>query len=84
VNTFGYSMTATAGNASGVAVQGAGLSVPGDYVGYTSGGETAAIATGPTGNAGDTIVLNNRVKINYDTPGGEYTSTITYTVAEGY
>jgi hypothetical protein len=83
-NTFGYSMTATAGNASGIAAQGAGLSVAGDYVGYTSVGETAAIATGPTGDAGDTIVLNNRVKINYDTPGGDYTSTITYTVAAGY
>jgi hypothetical protein len=83
-NTFGYTMTATAGNASGVAVQGAGLSVSGNYVGYTNGGETAASATAPTGAAGDTIVLSNRVKISYDTPGGVYTTTITYTVTPSY
>jgi hypothetical protein len=83
-NTFGYKMTATAGNASGVAAQGAGLSTSGDFVGYTSGGEAAATATGPTGAAGDTIVLNNRVKISYDTPGGVYTTTITYTVTPSY
>ena len=83
-NSFGYAMTATAGNASGVAVQGAGLSTAGDYVGYTPGGETAATATGPTGNSGDTFVINNRVKINYDTPGGVYTTTITYTITPTY
>lgn len=83
-NTFGYKMTATAGNASGVAVQGAGLSVSGNYVGYTSLGETAATATGPTGATGDTIVLGNRVKVNYDTSGGVYTTTITYTVTPSY
>jgi hypothetical protein len=83
-NTFGYMMSAAAGNASGVAVQGAGLSVPNDYVGYTVAGEDVAIATGPTGAAGDTMVLNNRVSINYDTPGGVYTATITYTVTPSY
>jgi hypothetical protein len=83
-NTFGYKMTATAGNASGVTVQGAGLSVSGDYVGYTNAGETAASATGPTGDAGDTIVLTNRAKINYDTPGGVYSTTITYIVTPSY
>ncbi len=83
-NTFGYKMTATAGNASGLAVQGAGLSVANNYVGYTTAGETAASATGPTGASGDTIVLNNRVKISYDTSGGVYTSTITYTVTPSY
>ena len=83
-NSFGYAMTATAGNLSGVAVQGAGLSTANDYVGYTTGGETAATATGPTGNSGDTFVINNRVKINYDTPGGVYTTTITYTITPTY
>jgi hypothetical protein len=83
-NTFGFKMSATAGNASGVAVQGAGLSVADNYVGYTAGGEDVAIATGPTGASGDTIVLDNRVAINYDTPGGVYTSTITYTVTPSY
>ena len=83
-NSFGYAMTATAGHASGIAVQGSGLSVAGDYVGYTVGGETAASATGPTGDSGDTIVLNNRVKINYDTPGGVYSTTITYLVTPSY
>ena len=83
-NRFGYAMTATAGNASGIALQGAGLSVAGNYVGYTGAGENAASATGPTGNSGDTIVLNNRVKINYDTPGGIYSTTITYLVTPSY
>lgn len=83
-NTFGYKMSATAGNASGVTVQGAGLSVANNYVGYTVGGQNAAAATGPTGASGDTFVLNNRVAINYDTPGGTYTSTITYTVTPSY
>jgi hypothetical protein len=67
-----------------VAVQGAGLSVANNFVGYTAGGETAASATGPTGVSGDTIVLTNRVKIDYDTPGGVYTATITYTVTPSY
>jgi hypothetical protein len=53
-------------------------------VGYTVAGEDVAIATGPTGAAGDTVVLNNRVAINYDTPSGVYTSTITYTVTPSY
>jgi hypothetical protein len=83
-NTFGYKMSATEGHASGIAVQGTGLSVADNYVGYTAGGEDAAAATGPTGAAGDTIVLNNRVAINYDTPGGVYASTITYTVTPSY
>jgi hypothetical protein len=82
-NSFGYKMTATAGNASGVAVDAAQLAA-GKYVGYTVGGETAASATSSTGAAGDTITLTNRVMIDYDTPGGVYTATITYTVAPSY
>jgi len=76
-NRFGF---AASGTGVGT-VQGAGLA-GGNYVGYTTSGEVAFSATGPTN--GDTIALVNRAKINNLQPADTYTGTITYTVTPGY
>lgn len=83
-NTFGVSAALTVSGGSLAALQGAGLSTSGNYVGYTTAGETFVSATKPTGNTADSLVLTNRVKIDYSTPAGTYTDTITYTVAPTY
>ena len=83
-NTFGVSAALTYGGNSSAAVQGAGLSTAGDYVGYTNAGQTLLSGTKPTGNAGDKLALTNRVKIDYTTPAGKYTDTITYTATPTY
>lgn len=85
-NKFGISATLTSGGNSDVLLQGAGLSTSGNYVGYTTtgAGETLVAATKPTGNTADTLVLTNRVKIDYTTPAGTYTDTITYTATPTY
>lgn len=82
-NTFGVSAALTAGGTSLAALQGA-LATTGNYVGYTTGGQSLLVATKPTGNSGDKLALTNRVKIDYTTPAGKYTDTITYTVTPTY
>lgn len=54
------------------------------YAGYTSGGETIATRSGPTGGTADTITISNRVAINYSVTSGVYTDTLTYTVTPNY
>jgi hypothetical protein len=61
--------------------QGAGLSA-GSYVGYTTAGENAISAAGPTNT--DTINLTHRVKIDFGQAAGTYNSTITYIVTPSY
>jgi hypothetical protein len=84
-NKFGYAATVTAGGGSGVALQGA-LATANNYVGYvtTAGGQNVVSATGPTGNTADTITITNRVKIDYTTPAGTYTDTVSYVVTPTY
>lgn len=83
-NTFGFSATLTGSGNSAAAVQGAGLSTSGNFVGYTTGGQALVSAANPTGNTADSLVLTNRVKIDYTTPAGQYTDTITYTATPTY
>lgn len=83
-NTFGVSAALTVTGGSLAAVQGAGLSTSGNYVGYTTAGQTLVAATKPTGNTADSLVLTNRVKIDYSTAAGKYTDTITYTATPAY
>jgi hypothetical protein len=54
------------------------------FAGYTSGGETIASRTGPTGGTADSITIANRVAINYAVAAGVYTDTLTYTVTPNY
>lgn len=82
-NTVGVSAALTANGGSLAALQGA-LITTGNYVGYTTTGETLVTATKPTGNTADSLVLTNRVKINYSTAAGTYTDTITYTATPTY
>jgi hypothetical protein len=54
------------------------------YAGYTSGGETIATRSGPTGGTADTITISNRVAINYGVASGVYSDTLTYTATPNY
>ena len=83
-NTFGVSAIKTIAGGSSAAIQGAGLGVSGNFVGYTTTGETFLSATKPTGNDADSLVLTNQVKIDYNAPAGTYTDSITYTAAPVY
>ena len=83
-NTFGVSATKSITGGSLAAIQGAGLSVAGNFVGYTTTGETFLSGSKPTGNTADSLVLTNQVKIDYNTPGGTYTDSITYTATPTY
>lgn len=80
VNKWGFKAGALSGDAVG-SRQGA-LATTGNYVGYTTGDETIVSATGPTND--DTVVLTNRVKIDYKQAAGTYTSTITYTLSPSF
>jgi hypothetical protein len=80
VNRWGFEIDALTGDAVGV--RQSALATDGNYVGYTSGGETVVSASAPTNN--DAVAVTNRVKIDYKQPAGTYSSTITYTVAPTY
>jgi hypothetical protein len=54
------------------------------YAGYTSAGETIATRSGTTGGSADTISIANRVAIDYTSPSGVYSDTVTYTVTPNY
>jgi uncharacterized protein YerC len=80
-NQFGVTATSTTANSLAVLAStysGANIS------GYSTAGATIIAATKSTGNTADTIALANRVKIDYTTPAGTYTDTITYTATPAY
>lgn len=54
------------------------------YAGYTSGGETIATHGSSTGASPDTISIANRVAVDYSSPSGVYSDTVTYTVTPNY
>lgn len=83
-NTFGVSAAKTIVGGSLATIQGAGLAVSGNFVGYTTTGEQFLKATAPTGNDADILVLTNKVKIDYNAAAGTYTDNITYTAAPVY
>jgi hypothetical protein len=88
-NRYGYKMTVTPGSGSLSAadrnpLDGSGLDVDDNFVGYKTVDETAVTATGATGNNGDSIVITNRVKIDFVTEAGTYTDTITYVITPSY
>jgi hypothetical protein len=76
-NKFGYTVTGT-----GVTVDAAFNGSK--YAGYVSAGEQIASRPGPTGGVADTISIVNRVAIDYASPTGDYTDTITYTMTPNY
>ncbi|HET9076766.1 MAG TPA: hypothetical protein VFN68_07530 [Acidimicrobiales bacterium] len=77
-NHFGYAATVT--GSGGSPVLGGSLATSGDYAGYTTAGENLLTTSGPTGNAGVSLALANKVQVDYSTPAGAYSDTITYTV----
>jgi hypothetical protein len=76
-NKFGYTVTGT-GATIDAAFSGS------KYAGYVSTGETIASRPNPTGGVADTISIVNRVAIDYGSPTGDYTDTITYTMTPNY
>ena len=76
-NKFGYTVTGT-----GVTIDAAFNGSK--YAGYVSTGEQIASRTNPTGGVADTISIVNRVAIDYASPTGDYTDTITYTMTPNY
>jgi hypothetical protein len=81
-NHFGYAATVT--GSGGSPVLGGSLATSGDYAGYTTAGEDVLTASGPTGNAGVSVALANKAQVDYSTPAGSYSDTITYTVTPSY
>ena len=76
-NKFGYTVTA-AGATADAAFTGS------KYAGYVAAGEQVASRTTPTGVTADTISIINRVAIDYSSPTGDFTDTITYTMTPNY
>jgi hypothetical protein len=74
---WGYTVTGT-----GATVDGAFTGTK--YAGYTSAGETIATLASSTGATADTISIANRVAIDYSSPSGVYSDTVTYTVTPNY
>lgn len=84
VNQFGFSAAlATPLNSVAVLAQ-TPLRTTGTSIGYSTTATSIVTATKPTGNTADSLVLTNTVKVDYSTPAGNYTDTITYTVAPTY
>jgi hypothetical protein len=83
-NTFGFSAALATPLNSVAALAPAGLATAGNFIGFTTAGVTLLNATKPTGNTADSVVLTNRAKIDYTTPAGTYTDTITYTATPAY
>jgi len=76
-NKFGYTVTATG------ATPDAAFSSS-KYAGYVVGGEQVASRANPTGGTADTISIVNRIAIDYGAPTGDFTDTVTYTMAPNY
>jgi hypothetical protein len=76
-NRWGYTMTKT-----GVGTLQGALATAGNYVGYTTAGENAVVASGVATT--DTITLTNQVKVDFTQDAGSYTSTVTYLVTPTY
>ena len=77
VNKFGHTVTATGATAD-PAFSGS------KYAGYVAAGEQVASHAGPTGGTADTISIINRVAIDYGSPIGDFTDTVTYTFTPNY
>ena len=79
---FGVSAVLTGGGTDGAALA-AGLS-GGKWVGYPLVAANFLTTTGPTGVTADTLTLTNRVGVDYTTPAGSYSDTISYVVTPTY
>ncbi|GAC1477517.1 MAG: hypothetical protein NVS1B16_08600 [Pseudarthrobacter sp.] len=88
----GAAMTAThfgsnavlSGGTGGRPALGGTLATAGNYAGYTTAGQNILTATGPTSSTAHSLALTNKVQIDYTTPAGAYTDTLTYTLTPNY
>jgi hypothetical protein len=79
---YGYSTTLT--GTTGSPSLGGTLGTSGNYAGYTGGGENILTATGATGQSGHTLVMTNKVEVDYAAAAGTYSDTVTYTLTPSY
>jgi hypothetical protein len=81
-NTFGFTAALAVNSAGSSALD--TLGVGNEFVGYSTTAADLLTATGPTGNTADVLTITNQVKINFATPAGTYTDTITYVATPTY
>lgn len=79
---WGASATLTTGGTDGATLA-AGLT-GGKFVGYPTTAANFLTATGPTGATADTLTLNDQVAVDYSTPAGTYSDTITYVATPSF
>ena len=87
VATFPANAWGCSGSVSGGGTDGATLAsglLSNDFVGYPSSAAAFLTTTGPTGATADTLTLTDQVQVNYTTPAGSYTDTITYVATPSY
>ena len=89
---LGVSATLTVGGSSGATLQntanGKWLTCDSNtgFIGYSTSVSPATIisATGPSGAGGDTLVLNNEIKVDDAIPADQYVGTITFVITPSY
>jgi hypothetical protein len=80
-NETGYTVTGTGGADFAVP---SGFVSGADCTSFSSTALTIASATGPTGATANTVSVKDTVEVDYATPGGIYTDTLTFTVTPNY
>ena len=79
----GYTVTGAGVGDAGFAVNGA-FTAGTKYAGYRSAGDIVALSSIATGATANTIAITDRTAIDYATPSGTFTDTITYTATPNY
>ncbi|TMF17319.1 MAG: hypothetical protein E6I33_02280 [Chloroflexi bacterium] len=79
----GYTVTGTGVGDAGFAVNGA-FAAGTKYAGFRSAGDVVALSTTATGATANTIAITDQVAVDYSTPSGTFTDTITYTATPNY
>ena len=82
-NVTGYTVTGTGVGDAGFAVN-AAFAAGTKYAGYRSAGDIVALSTTATGATANTIAITDQTSIDYATPSGTFTDTITYTATPNY
>jgi hypothetical protein len=85
----GAPVSAAGYNVTGTGVGDAGFLVNADfsgskYAGYRGPGDVVVTSSTPTGATANTIAITDETAIDYASPAGSYTDTITYTVTPNY
>src|SRR5437588_635210 len=82
-NATGYTVAGTGVGDAGFAVN-AAFAAGTKYAGYRSAGDIVALSSTSTGATANTIAITDQTSIDYATPSGTFTDTITYTATPNY